>query len=125
MFFKKKRKRDHSCSASESNVHLREPPFTASLMATRLIKASISTCFSLDVPMMMPKERFLLCYISCKLDQVYCAWLIKWAIKKRNYSVDWTVPYEMMNYKWYLMVLGQYMTILAGTWSVEVGTAWY
>ena len=24
----------------------------------------------------------------------------------------------MMNYKWYLMVLGQYMTILAGTWSV-------
>ena len=38
--------------------------------------------------------------------------------KKRDYSVDWTVPYEMMNYKWYLMVLGQYMTILAGTWSV-------
>ena len=28
----------------------------------------------------------------------------------------------MMNYKWYLMVLGQYMTILAGTWSVKVGT---
>ena len=21
--------------------------------------------------------------------------------KKRDYSVDWTVPYEMMNYKWY------------------------
>ena len=38
--------------------------------------------------------------------------------KKRYYSVDCTVPYEMMNYKWYLMVLGQYMTILAGTWSV-------
>ena len=38
--------------------------------------------------------------------------------KKRDYSVDWPVPYEMMNYKWYLMVLGQYMTILAGTWSV-------
>ena len=38
--------------------------------------------------------------------------------KKRNYSVGLTVPYEMMNYKWYLMVLGQYMTILAGTWSV-------
>ena len=34
--------------------------------------------------------------------------------KKRNYSVDWTVPYEMMNYKWYLMVLDQYMTILDG-----------
>ena len=31
----------------------------------------------------------------------------------------------MMNYKWYLMVLGQYMTILAGTWSVKVGTAWW
>ena len=28
----------------------------------------------------------------------------------------------MMNYKWYLMVLGQYMTILAITWSVFVGT---
>ena len=38
--------------------------------------------------------------------------------KKRNCSVGWTLPYEMMNYKWYLMVLGQYMTILAGTWSV-------
>ena len=38
--------------------------------------------------------------------------------KTRNDSVGWTVPYEMMNYKWYLMVLGQYMTILAGTWSV-------
>ena len=38
--------------------------------------------------------------------------------KKRNYSVGRTVPYEMMNYKWYLMELGQHMTILAGTWSV-------
>ena len=38
--------------------------------------------------------------------------------KKRNYSVGWTVPYQIVNYKWYLMVLGQYMTILAGTWSV-------
>ena len=28
------------------------------------------------------------------------------------------VTHQMMNYKWYLMVLGQYMTILAGTWSV-------
>ena len=31
----------------------------------------------------------------------------------------------MMNHKWYLMVAGQYMTILVGTWSVSVGTAWY
>ena len=38
--------------------------------------------------------------------------------KKRNYSIGRTVPFEMMNFKWYLMVLGQYMTILAGTWSV-------
>ena len=28
------------------------------------------------------------------------------------------VTHQMMNYKWYLIVLGQYMTILAGTWSV-------
>ena len=42
--------------------------------------------------------------------------------KKRNFSIGLTVPYEMMNYKWYLMILGQYMTILAGTWSVYVGT---
>ena len=28
------------------------------------------------------------------------------------------VTHQMMNYKWYLMVLGQYMMILAGTWSV-------
>ena len=45
--------------------------------------------------------------------------------KKRNHSVDWTLPYAMMNYKCYLMVLGQYMMIVAGTWSVFVGTAWY
>ena len=31
----------------------------------------------------------------------------------------------MMNYKWYLMVLGHHMMILAGTWAVKVGTAWY
>ena len=31
----------------------------------------------------------------------------------------------MMNYKWYLMVLDQYMTILAGTWSVLPGIRWY
>ena len=31
----------------------------------------------------------------------------------------------MMNYKWCLMVMGQYMIILAGTWSVLVSTAWY
>ena len=35
--------------------------------------------------------------------------------KKSNYSVGWTVHYEIMNYKWYFMVLGQYMTI----------TGWY
>merc|ERR1711978_716945 len=29
------------------------------------------------------------------------------------------VTHQMMNYKWYLMVLGQYMTILAGTWSAK------
>ena len=48
--------------------------------------------------------------------------------KKRNYSVDCTVPYEKMNYKWYLMVLGQYMTILAGTWQyklVLLDNRWY
>ena len=50
--------------------------------------------------------------------------------KKKNYSVGSTVPYEMMNYKWYqqvLDVLGQCMVILAGTWwyriSIKVGTA--
>ena len=38
--------------------------------------------------------------------------------KMRIFQVDWTVPFWMIYYKWYLMVLGQYMTILAGTWSV-------
>ena len=42
--------------------------------------------------------------------------------KKRNDSVGWTVPYEMMNYKRYLMVLGQYLAGLAGTLSVLGGT---
>ena len=39
--------------------------------------------------------------------------------KKRNYSVGWSVPYKMMHswHKWHLMVLGQYMTILAGILS--------
>ena len=35
------------------------------------------------------------------------------------------VTHQMMNYKWYLMVLDQYMTILAGTWSVLLGIRWY
>ena len=35
------------------------------------------------------------------------------------------MPYDMLNFKWCLMVLGQYMTILAGIWSVKIGTAWY
>ena len=45
--------------------------------------------------------------------------------KRRNYSA---VPYEMMNYKWYQQVLGQYKAILSGTWWYWVsktGTAWY
>ena len=33
--------------------------------------------------------------------------------KKRNYSA---LPYEIMNYKWYQQVLGQYKAIPAGTW---------
>ena len=37
-------------------------------MATRPIKASISNCFSLDVLMMMPKERFLLCVLQVVID---------------------------------------------------------
>ena len=49
--------------------------------------------------------------------------------KKRNFSIGLTVPYEMMNYKWYLMILGQYMRILTGT-SVQyelvlLGVRWY
>ena len=35
------------------------------------------------------------------------------------------MPYEMMNYKWYQQVLGQYKAILSGTESVKTGTAWY
>merc|ERR1711994_998648 len=34
--------------------------------------------------------------------------------KKRDCSVDLTVPYEMMNYKWYLMVFGQFKLVLLG-----------
>ena len=37
-------------------------------MATRPIKASISNCFSLDVPMMMLKKRFLLCVLKVVID---------------------------------------------------------
>ena len=43
--------------------------------------------------------------------------------KKRNYSVGSTVPYGMMNYRWYQ--LGQYMAILAGTWCYRVSINWY
>ena len=49
--------------------------------------------------------------------------------KRRNYSV---VPYEMMNYKWYQQVLGQYKAILSGTWwywhclvLALLGITWY
>ena len=51
-----------------------------------------------------------------KLDQVYCAWLIEWVVKRE--IIQLAELCLTMNYKWYLMVLGQYMTILAGTWSV-------
>ena len=44
--------------------------------------------------------------------------------KKRNYSVGWTVPYEMMNNKWYLIVLGQYMTNDDTGWYL-VSISWY
>ena len=37
-------------------------------MATRPIKASISNCFSLDVLMMMLKERFLFCVLQVVID---------------------------------------------------------
>ena len=42
--------------------------------------------------------------------------------KRRNYSV---VPYEMMNYKWYQQVLGQYKAILSGTWWYWVSKNWH
>ena len=59
--------------------------------------------------------------------------------KTGNYSA---LPYEMINYKWYQQVLGQYKVILSGTWwywvsigchylpydgtgSVQDGTGWY
>ena len=62
---------------------------------------------------------------ACKIDPIHITTRLsilcmthQMSRKKRNHSVGWTVPYEKMNYKWYLMVLSQYMTILAGTWSV-------
>ena len=44
--------------------------------------------------------------------------------KKRNFSVNLTVPYEMINHKWYQLgqytaVLGQYTALLAGTIAKE------
>ena len=42
--------------------------------------------------------------------------------KTRNYSA---VPYEMMNYKWYQQVLGQYKAILSGTWWYWVSKNWH
>ena len=42
--------------------------------------------------------------------------------KNRNYSA---VPHEMMNYKSYQQVLGQYKAIQAGTWCYCVSIKWY
>ena len=41
-----------------------------------------------------------------KLDQVYCAWLIKLVVKWEIIQLA-ELCLEIMNYKWYLMVLGQ------------------
>ena len=41
--------------------------------------------------------------------------------KRRNYSA---VPYEMINYKWYQQVLGQYKAILSDTWWYWVSKNW-
>ena len=45
-----------------------------------------------------------------------CPYMMKWSIETRPSIL--CVTHQMINYKWYLMVLGQSMTILAGTWSV-------
>ena len=51
-----------------------------------------------------------------KLDQVYCAWLIKWVVKREKVPFGYTVRYET---KWYWLVLD-------GTWSVYGDTScWY
>ena len=56
-----------------------------------------------------------------KLDQVYCAWLVKWVLNREKIQLAQLC--EMMNYKvvpvetlWYLVVLGHYKLVLLGTW---------
>ena len=63
-----------------------------------------------------------------ELDQVNCTWLIKWVVKRER--ILWAQPCVSRwcdlgsDIGWYLMVLGQYMAILAGCWWYCVIISW-
>ena len=66
--------------------------------------------------------------IYVKLDQVYCAWLNRWVVKREFFQLaqlglkGWWI---ISDTGWCVMVLGQYMAILVGTWWYWVSISWY
>ena len=60
-----------------------------------------------------------------KLDQVYCAWLIKWIIKGEIIQLCLTKWWIISGTSRYWVSIRRYCLVLGGTGSVKTGTAWY
>ena len=66
-----------------------------------------------------PKNKIL------ELDQVYCAWLIKWIIKGEIIQLCLTKWWIISGTSRYWVSIRRYCLVLGGTGSVKTGTAWY
>ena len=58
------------------------------------------------------------CQISCKLDQVYCAWLIKWIIQREIIQLCLTRWWIISDTSRYWVSIRRYWLVLGGTGSV-------
>ena len=61
-------------------------------------------------------------YSIMKLDQVYCAWLIKWVVKSEIFKLTDGTGSVYDDTGWYLISISWYCLILGGTGSVK---GWY
>ena len=60
-----------------------------------------------------------------ELDEVYCAWLIKWIIKGEIIQLCLTKWWIISGTSRYWVSIRRYCLVLGGTGSVKTGTAWY
>ena len=70
-------------------------------------------------------HRCLTHWQTTELDQVYCAWLIKWIIKGEIIQLCLTKWWIISGTSRYWVSIRRYCLVLGGTGSVKTGTAWY